>query len=158
MQMIGSVTAQAQLQWVITPLVMAAMVGLPFLVVKISPRIDGEKKASKFGVAVRIFIVTALWAILFFWTSQQPFWAKEPPAFWTRPAYIYGWPLPWKGEFAGLRRSILGLVFLVIDCFFWLWYIMFLCGFRRFSHFVKAVILGILGLFLFNLFLVGRLV
>ncbi len=76
-----------------------------------------------------------------------------PPARWTRAQYIYGWPLPWKGEFGGLRGSYYGLALLIFDCFFWLWYSMFLCGFRKPRQFVKGAIIGVLASMLLNLLL-----
>ena len=103
----------------------------------------------KAGILLRILrlvAVVVLPVVIIVFTMQTPFWSYSSPMGWDRPRFIYGWPLPWKGEpgMTGLHK-----ICPFFNLFFWTLYLMVIVGYRRIKHYLVllVVMLVLFGLY-----------
>ena len=142
-----SVEAQLIAQRVITPLVFVALAALAvsceyFRRVRL-------QSGSKAGILVKVLrgvALVVLPVVIVLCTLNTPFWSCPSPTGWDRPRFIYGWPMPWKGEpgMTGLHK-----ICPFFNLFFWTLYLMVLVGYRRIKNYL--IMLGVM-LVLFGLY------
>ena len=107
------------------------------------------RSGTKAGILLRILrlvAVVVLPVVIVLCSLNTPFWSYSSPMGWDRPRFIYGWPLPWKGEpgMTGLHK-----ICPFFNLFFWTLYLMVLVGYRRIKHYL--IMLGVM-LVLFGLY------
>ena len=142
-----SVEAQLIAQRIITPLLFVVL-GALAVSCEYFRRVRLQS-GTKTGVLVKVLRVVALVVlpvVIVIFTLQTPFWSFTSPDGWDRPRFIYGWPLPWKGEpgMTGLHK-----ICPFLNLFLWTLYLMVLVGYRRAKHYL--VMLGVM-LVLFGLY------
>ena len=142
-----SVEAQLVAQRILTPLVFVALGALAvsceyFRRVLLQSGID----AGVLLRMLRLVAVVVLPVVIVLCTLNTPFWSYSSPMGWDRPRFIYGWPLPWKGEpgMTGLHK-----ICPFFNLFFWTLYLMVIVGYRRIKHYL---VLLVVMLFLFGLY------
>lgn len=100
------------------------------------------QSGSKAGVLVKVLRVVALVVL----PLVIVLCTLNTPLGWDRPRFIYGWPLPWKGEpgMTGLYK-----ICPFLNLFLWTLYLMVLVGYRRIKHYLVmlVVMLVLFGLY-----------
>ena len=142
-----SVEAQLIVQRILTPLLFVALGALAVSCEYF--RCVLLQSGAKAGTLVRILrlvAVVVLPVVIVLCTLNTPFWSYPSPMGWDRPRFIYGWPLPWKGE-PGMTG--LHMICPFLNLFLWTLYLMVLVGYRRIRHYL--VMLGVM-LVLFGLY------
>jgi len=141
-----SVPNQLVAQRIITFVVFASLVALPFGVSYFTRRLPPSFGKS---LLVRILVVGALVVVpivLLLFSVKSPIWAFPSPSTWERPQFYYGWPLPTKRD--GGVYLPLGLAF--VNWIFWTLYLQWVLGSRRLKHYIItlsiALVLSCLGL------------
>lgn len=129
-----SVEAQLIAQRIITPLLFVAL-GALAVSCEYFRRVL-LRSGIKAGILVRVLRVVALVVlpvVIVLCTLNTPFWSYPSPMGWDRPRFIYGWPLPWKGEpgMTGLHK-----ICPFLNLFLWTLYLMVLVGYRRIKHYL----------------------
>ena len=142
-----SVEAQLIAQRILTPLVFVAL-GALAVSCEYFRRVRLQS-GSKAGILVKVLRGVSLVVLpvaIVLCTLNTPFWSYPSPMGWDRPRFIYGWPLPWKGE-AGMTG--LHKICPFFNLFFWTLYLMVLVGYRRIKHYLVllVVMLVLFGLY-----------
>lgn len=142
-----SVEAQLIAQRILTPLLFVALAALA-VSCEYFRRVLLQS-GVKAGILVRVLRVVALVVlpvVIVLCTLNTPFLSYPSPWGWDRPRFIYGWPLPWKGEpgMTGLHK-----ICPFLNLFFWTLYLMVLVGYRRIRHYLimLVVMLVLFGLY-----------
>ncbi len=144
---VPSVEAQLIAQRIITPLL---FVSLGVLVVSCEyfrrVRLQSGTKTGILVRVLRVVVLVVLPVVIVICTLNTPFWSYPSPTGWDRPRFIYGWPLPWKGE-----PGMMGLYKICpfLNLFFWTFYLMVIVGYRRIKNYL--IMLGVM-LVLFGLY------
>ena len=142
-----SVEAQLIAQRILTPLLFVALGALAVSCEYFRRvRLQSGAKAGTLVRILRLVAVVVLPVVIVLCTLNTPFWSYPSPMGWDRPRFIYGWPLPWKGEpgMTGLHK-----ICPFLNLFLWTLYLMVLVGYRRIKHYL--IMLGVM-LVLFGLY------
>lgn len=127
-----SVPSQLVAQRIITFVVFASLVALPFGVAYFERRLPQSLVKN---LLVRILVVVALVVVpivLVFASFKSPIWSFPSPSTWERPQFYYGWPLPIKRD-GGMTFP---LIIVFVDWMFWTIYLQWVLGSRRLKHYI----------------------
>jgi lysylphosphatidylglycerol synthetase-like protein (DUF2156 family) len=140
-----SVPSQLVAQRIITFVVFASLVALPFGVAYFERRLPQSLVKN---LLVRILVVVALVVVpivLVLASFKTPIWSFPSPSVWDRPQFYYGWPLPIKRD----GHVVFPLVIVIVNWIFWTLYLQWVLGSRRLKHYIItlsiALVLSFLG-------------
>ena len=140
-----SVPSQLVAQRIITFVVFASLVALPFGVAYFVRRLPQSLGKN---LLVRILVIVALVVVpivLLLFSVKSPIWSFPSPSTWERPQFYYGWPLPTKRD-GGVSFP---WVLVFVNWIFWTLYLQWVLGSRRLKHYVItlsiALVLSCLG-------------
>ena len=128
-------------QRVLTPLFYVGLTAMAVSAANLRQAIPESFSKNKFVVVSKWIVILVLSGTLFFCTLSAPFWSFAAPATWDRPCFLYGWPIPWKGE-----ARMVCLLLLPVNMALWTSYVMFLFGRRNLWEYVVGllVLIGLL--------------
>ena len=140
-----SVPSQLVAQRIITLVVFASLVALPFGVAHFARRLPqslGKNLLVRILVVVALVVVPIVLVVVSF---NSPIWSFPSPSTWDRPQFYYGWPLPIKRD----GHVVFPLVIAIVNWIFWTLYLQWVLGSRRLKHYVItlsiALVLSCLG-------------
>ncbi len=128
-------------QRVLTPLFFVGLAAMAVSAENLRQGIPESFSKSKSVAVSKWVAILMLSCTLILCTQGTPFWSFAAPATWDRPRFLYGWPIPWKGED---RTAYLPLL-LPVNLALWTSYTMFLFGRRALREYVGIlVVIGLL--------------
>ena len=130
-----SVPNQLVAQRIITFVVYASLVALPFGVAYFERRLPQSLVKN---LLVRILVILALLVVpivLVFASFKSPIWSFPSPSTWERPQFYYGWPLPIKRD-GGMTFP---LIIVFVDWMLWTIYLQWVLGSRRLKHYIITI-------------------
>lgn len=130
-----SVPSQLVAQRIITFVVFASLVALPFGVAYFVRRLPQSLVKN---LLVRILVVVALVVVpivLVLASLNSPIWSFPSPSVWDRPQFYYGWPLPIKRD----GGVMFPLVIVIVNWVFWTLYLQWVLGSRRLKHYIITI-------------------
>ena len=128
-------------QRVLTPLFFTGLAAMAVSAENLRQGIPASFSKNKFIAVSKWVAILMLSGMLILCTQGTPFWSFAAPATWDRPRFLYGWPIPWKGED---RTAYLPLL-LPVNLALWTSYTMFLFGRRALREYVGIlVVIGLL--------------
>ena len=123
-------------QRVLTPLFFVGLTTMAVSAANLRQAIPESFSKNKFVVISKWIAILVLSGTFFLCTQAAPFWSFASPATWDRPRFLYGWPIPWKGE--GRTACLL---LLPVNMALWTSYVMFLFGRRNLREYVGLLVL-----------------
>lgn len=130
-----SVPSQLVAQRIITLVVFASLVALPFGVAYFVRRLPQSLGKN---LLVRILVIVALVVVpivLLLFSVKSPIWSFPSPSTWERPQFYYGWPLPTKRD-GGVSFP---WVLVFVNWIFWTLYLQWVLGSRRLKHYIISL-------------------
>ena len=131
-------------QRVLTPLFFVGLLAMAISAANLRQAIPEAFAKNKFVVVSKWIVILVLSGVLFVYTQSAPFWSYAAPATWDdRPCFLYGWPIPWKGEartWTGNQDAVC-LPLLPVNMALWTSYVMFLFGRRNLREYVGLLVL-----------------
>lgn len=123
-------------QRVLTPLFFIVLTAMAVSAANVRQAIPESFSQSKSVAVSKWIAILMLSGTFFLCTQAAPFWSFASPATWDRPCFLYGWPIPWKGE-----GHTAYLPLLPVNMTLWTSYTMFLFGRRNFREYVGLLVL-----------------
>lgn len=124
-------------QRVLTPLFFIGLAAMAVSAANLRQAIPESFSKNKFVVISKWIAILVLSGTFILCTQGTPFWSFAAPATWDRPRFLYGWPIPWKGED---RTAYLPLL-LPVNMALWTSYTMFLFGRRALWEYVALLVM-----------------